>query len=66
MTSKKIKFRHLESQISGRFIETNWLTARAATPAGAEILISSENRPENTRPYQEMCEVGFRVRGIQI
>ena len=32
---------------------------------GAEILFGSVNRPENTRGYQEMCGVGFRVRGIR-
>ena len=37
---------------------------RGAVPAGNRF--GSVNPPKNTRGYQKMCGVGFRVRGIRI
>ena len=48
---------------SGRFTEPNRFPAGTATPAWAEILFGSVNRGENTRGYQDICVVRFRVRG---
>ena len=51
---------------SGGYAETNRFPAGTTTPTRAEILFGSVNRPTNTRGYQEMCGVGFGVRGIRI
>ena len=51
---------------SGGFTEPNSIPARAGVAVPAGNRFGSVNPPKNTRGYQEMCGVGFRVRGIRI
>ena len=50
----------------GGFTEPNSISARAGVAVPAGNRFGSVNPPKNTRGYQEMCGVGFRVRGIRI
>ena len=57
---------NVEEQNNTRFGYYEVFPAGTATPARAEILFGSVNPPKNTRGFQEMCAVGFRVWGIRI
>ena len=54
------------SVLLGRLTEPNSISARAGVAVPAGNRLGSVNLPKNTRGYQEMCGVGFRVRGIPI
>ena len=50
---------------SGGFTELNSILARAGVAVPVGNRFGSVNPHKITHGYQEMCEVGFRVRGIR-